>query len=113
MIEVIARDFLKDRLKLSVTLDYPKDIKKGSFVLVEKVGSGMENYLYSATLAIQSYGDSMYEAAILNEKVKEAMLFFANDKRVGSVKLNSDYNFTDTDMKKFRYQAVFDVYYYN
>ena len=25
--------------------------------------------------------------------------------------LNSDYNFTDTSTKKYRYQAVYDIYY--
>ena len=26
--------------------------------------------------------------------------------------LNSDYNFTDTETKEYRYQAVFDINYY-
>ena len=31
---------------------------------------------------------------------------------IGAVHLNSDYNFTDTAAKRYRYQAVFDVTYY-
>lgn len=111
MIELIVKDFLSKHLNVNVYLEYPRD-EKGSFVLIEKVGSSRENRLDSADIAIQSYAQSMYKAAILNEEVKEAMLFLANDKRIGSVKLNSDYNFTDLDMKIYRYQALFDIFFY-
>lgn len=112
IIEEILKDFLKEKLKLDVFLEYPKNYKEDDFILIEKTSSSNENKLLSATFAIQSYGESIYNAAINNEKVKEAMLFLANDKRIGSIKLNSDYNFTDLEMKRYRYQAVFDIYYY-
>lgn len=112
IIEEILKDFLKEKLKLDVFLEYPKNYKKDDFILIEKTSSSNENRLLSATFAIQSYGESMYKAALNNEKVKEAMLFLANDKRIGSIKLNTDYNFTDLEMKRYRYQAVFDIYYY-
>lgn len=112
MIEKILKKFLKEKLKMDVFLEYPKNYKKDDFILIEKTSSSNENKLLSATFAIQSYGKSVYEAALNNEKVKEAMVFFVNDKRIGSVKLNSDYNFTDLEMKRSRYQAVFDIYYY-
>lgn len=112
MIEEILKEFLKEKLKLDVFLEYPKNYKKDDYILIEKTSSSNENRLLSATFAIQSYGNSMYKAALNNEKVKEAMLFLANDKRIGSIKLNTDYNFTDLEMKRYRYQAVFDIYYY-
>ena len=31
---------------------------------------------------------------------------------IASVKLNSDYNFTDEETKQYRYQAVFDIKHY-
>jgi len=31
---------------------------------------------------------------------------------IGKVKLNSDYNFTDTVTKQYRYQAVYDISHY-
>lgn len=112
MIEKLVRDFFREKLKMDIFFEYPKNYKNKSFIVVEKTGSFSNNRLLSATFAIQSYGDSLYMAALNNEKVKEAMEFLANDKRIGSVKLNSDYNFTDVEMKKYRYQAVFDIYYY-
>ena len=32
---------------------------------------------------------------------------------VGSCELNSDYNYTDGTKKEYRYQAVFDLVYYD
>lgn len=113
MIEVVVREFLKDKLKVDVFLEYPKDREKDDFIVLEKVGSSRENFLDSASIAIQSYGADMYKAAILNDRVKVAMETLVMDRRIGAVRLNSDYNFTDLEMKRYRYQAVFEIYYYN
>lgn len=102
-----------NELKVDVFLEYPSNKKINNFILIEKVGSSRDNRLDSATIAIQSYGSDMYKAATLNEKVKKAMEDLAYDRKIGSVRLNSDYNFMDIAMKKYRYQAVFDIYYYN
>ena len=31
---------------------------------------------------------------------------------ISKVSLNSDYNFTDPDTKRYRYQAIFNIWYY-
>ena len=46
-----------------------------------------------------------------NEKVKNAMNNIVVLGAIGSSDLNSDYNFTDTTKKKYRYQAVYDLTY--
>ena len=56
---------------------------------------------------------SLYEAAVLNDKVKEAMRDIVKLPSVSSCELNSDYNFTYTAMKAYRYQAVFVITYYD
>ena len=65
-----------------------------------------------AMIAVKSYAESIYEAARLNEEVKTAMLNMADLNDICKVSLNSDYNYTDTEQKKYRYQAVFDIIYY-
>lgn len=81
--------------------------------LIEKTGDSRRDHINRATVAIQSYGGSLYEAATLNEALKDIML---NDliqlEEVSGVKLNSDYNYTDITTKRYRYQAVFSVTYY-
>lgn len=112
MIELILINYLKEKLKdVEVLMEEPKNTS--TFVLIEKTGGGdLEKYLNSATIAIKSYADTLYNAALLNEKVKEAMKKIANLDEICKVSLNSDYEFTDTLTKRYRYQAVFDIIYY-
>lgn len=54
----------------------------------------------------------MFEAAKLNEKIKNLMYDLITVSEVSKVSLNSDYNYTDLETKEYRYQAVFDIHYY-
>ena len=90
----------------------PEKEPKGTYLVVEKTGSDNENHLQDATVAISSYADTLYEAALLNEEVKRAMLKIIRLSDVSAVRLNSDYNFTSTAAKAYRYQAVFVLTYY-
>lgn len=111
MIEKIILDYLDQELSVPVYMERP-DNPPEQYVLIEKTGSGKRNHICDATLAIQSYAPSMYEAAVLNENVKTAMESAATLEEICRVSLNSDYNFTDTAMKQYRYQAVFDITHY-
>lgn len=108
MIEITIKNYLDGVLDVPVYLAKPRSQKPKSFVLLEKTSGGLKDKINAATLAIQSYGPTAYDAAALNDKVKMAILAFDE---IGGVKLNSDYNFTDTQTKEHRYQAVFDFYY--
>ena len=110
MIELIIKKHLEDNLDVPIFLEMQEKMPD-SFVIFEKTSGGQKNLINSATFAFQSYADSMYEAAKLNEELKEAILKLRWSKEVGGVKLNSDYNFTDISTKKYRYQAVFDISY--
>ena len=81
-------------------------------VIIEKTGTSEENLICSATFAIQSYGKTLLEAAVLNDLVKKAMDDLVEHPEVTRSKLNSDYNYTDTAMKKYRYQCVYDIKHY-
>lgn len=109
MIEIIIKRHLEKELGVPVHLEESTDV---SYVLFEKTGSAKENYLPSSTYAFQSYGKSLYEASVLNARVKEAVESLITLPEIGSVKLNSDYNYTDTATKRYRYQAVFDISHY-
>lgn len=111
MIEKIVLDYLEKELQVPVYMEEPEK-KPESFVVIEKTGSGKKNGIFSATLAIQSYAASMLKAAELNEKVKGKMDEIIKLDDVSSGKLNSDYNYTDTRTKKYRYQAVYDLIHY-
>lgn len=112
MIEKIVLDYLSERFTESVYMEEP-EAKPETYVLIEKTGSGKTNHISSATLAVQSYAPSMYQAAALNERVKAAMENAITLDEIVKVTLNSDYNYTNTASKRYRYQAVFDVIFYD
>ena len=111
MMEVIIMNYLDGHLSVPSFLEYP-DKPLPRFILIEKTGSSKNNYVSSSTFAFQSYSESLSEAAKLNENLKKAVESMILLDEVSSVRLNSDYNFTDTTTKEYRYQAVFDITHY-
>ena len=111
MIETTVLDYLRDRLGVPVTMEVPEGAS-GTFVVLEKTGSSRQNYIRRATLAVRSYAPTLLLAAQLDDRVIEAMLALPKLDRVAACRLERDYNFTDTETKKYRYQAVFAVTYY-
>lgn len=109
MIEETIINYLKKNLTAPVSIEKPSGIKR--FVLIDKTGGGEENKIKSATIAIQSYDETLFKAAALNEEVKAAMESMKSETNISSVKLNTDYNFTDAETKEYRYQAIYDLVY--
>lgn len=108
MIELTIKQYLDGHLDVPSFFEHEADMPE-SYVLFEKTGSSKRNLLSSATFAFQSYAPSLYEAATLNEKVKSVVEGLIHLDEIRGVSLNSDYNFTDTETKEYRYQAVFDI----
>ena len=80
--------------------------------MIEKTGGGEENHIKKAMIVIQSFADSLYRAAEINEEVKKAMKEIVELEDISKCDLNTDYNYTDVARKKYRYQAVFDITHY-
>lgn len=110
MIEIVLLNYLKEVLSVDVFMEIPPDPPE-TYVRIEKTGSSEEEYIETATFALQSYADSMYEAALLNREVIDKMRKIIKLDEVFKAKLNSDYNFTDPSTKKYRYQCIFDITY--
>ena len=111
MIEKIVLDYLNE------TLEYPtytQEQNKGEkyFYLIQKVGSGVENKINTSMIAIQSYAPSRLEAAEMNYAMIEAMDDIIQLDEIGKCKKNSDYDYTDTSKKRYRYQALFEIIHY-
>lgn len=111
MIELVIKNYLDGHLSVPSFLEFPENPPE-KFVLFEKTSSGENNLLPNSTFAFQSYGPSMYEAALLNDELKKAVKNMIELNEFSKIKLNSDYNFTDTERKLYRYQAVFDMNHY-
>lgn len=112
MIELIIRKYLAENLLATVHFEEPESISE-SYVILEKVGSSKENYIKHASIAIKSHSSTLYETAKLNEEVKKAMEEIKTLDSISSVEFKGDYNFTDTTKKRYRYQALYDLTYYD
>ena len=115
MIEKTILDYLQARLNpVPVGLQEPNNQNPTpeNFVVIQRTGGGEDNKIKSATFAIQSYGATLYDAGNLSQRVVRALLDAVSIDEITRVSLNSEYEFTDTETKRPRYQAVFDVTHY-
>ena len=111
MIEKVILNYLKEQLNVPVYMERPEK-DTGEYVVIEKTGSGRMNHIDRATFALQSFGNSLARTAEINEDVKAAMDDLITLPEVSRSQLNSDYNYTDTQKKRYRYQAVYDITHY-
>lgn len=112
MIETTIINHLTEELEgVGVYAELQKEIVY-PFVIVEKTGGNVKNHIKHSMITIQSYDKTLLSAAKLNEKVMNAMAEAIDLKEICSIGVNSNYNYTDTANKRYRYQAVFDVYHY-
>ena len=113
MIETIVKSYLETKTNIPVRFERSPEMPDQCIVL-EKTGGSYNEQIYTATMAVQSYGKTLAEAAALNADVVEWMLDIRDAvTNVFDISLNSDYNFTDSATKRYRYQAVFVITYHN
>lgn len=111
MIEKTILDYLNEHLTVPAYMEEPIN-KPASYVLIERTGSSESDLIETTTLALQSYGASLYDAAVLNMAVKARIKQAVELPSVSAVYINSDYNFTDTETKRYRYQCVAVITHY-
>lgn len=110
MILKLLLDYLSEELEIFVGLEAPEQTT--GYVLIDQTGSSTSNHITTTTIAVQSYGESLYKALELNERVKAVMNNFVELNEVASVRLQTDYNFTNTATKQYRWQAVYQITHY-
>lgn len=111
MIEKIVLDYLASKMVTEVYMEVPEQMPE-KFITIELTAGISENKVRSSNIAVQSWANSLYDAAELSEAVIAAMDELPFHANVGGCKLIRNYNFTDTDTKKYRYQAVFSITHY-
>lgn len=111
MIEKIILDYLAGA-GVTAYMEIPEGGGVMPFVVIERTGGSLDQHIRRATVAIQSYGASLYQAANLNTQIIALMEDIVLLPEISACELNSDYNFTDTTKKEYRYQAVYDLVYF-
>lgn len=111
MIEITIKDFVSQWLSVPVYMEYP-DSAPDRFVILDRSDTTRENHIETSLFIAQSYAESKLEAAKLNKQVKAAMDALVALEQVSCSELNSDYPFPDTQRKRHRYQAVYNITHY-
>lgn len=113
LIEEIIRNYLLTQTAITapVYIDVPSN-PPAARIVIERTGGGIEEHIRNNQIAIQSYGASRYKAAFIHEAVLTVMQHIIALPVISACELNAEYDFTDTETKEFRYQAVFDITHY-
>ena len=107
MIETLIIDYLNEHLEVFVGMEAPEQTT--DYVLIDKTGSSRTNHIITSSFAIQSYGATLYDAMSLNAEVTEAMEGFIELDQITRVELETDYNYTNTETKQYRWQSVYNI----
>lgn len=80
---------------------------------IKKTDAETTDMIPTDTLSIYAYAPSEYEAAQLNERIKQAMLAMAGQDAICNVAFYTDFSDDDTEYKVPRYQSIYNVTYYS
>lgn len=95
-------------LGISVSLEIPKPMPD-KFIVFQKIDSGRTDHIEAATIEIHSYAGNKYDAATLDEQVREAMDEL-NESSVTTSYGGGGDSF-DTTLKMPRYRCYYNLYY--
>ena len=85
-----------------------------TYAVIGRVGGGMENHISRALITVRSYAPTLLQAAKLNKQIKFEMVYGLPElPQIAGIRLNSDYNNTDPETRRYRYQAVYEITYYD
>lgn len=91
-----------------VVAEVPVDRPK-RFVTVERVGGGNREFVDRASLAVQAWAGSRFDAATLADTVRVVVGMLPTVEQVARVDVGSVYNWPDPDSRQSRYQITVDV----
>ena len=86
--------------------------KPSHFIRIERTGGTHDRYLKRASIAIQAYAETLEDAITLIERVNDAMLDIITVDTVTKCDVTNVYPFNETNVKRYRYQSVCELYYY-
>lgn len=113
-IEQLVQRTLAKETGYPAFLEEPPAPRPPRYYLAARLGRGGENHISRARLALQSYAPSLAGAMALNRAAYDVMkTALLGDPAVSRVSLVSDYDFTDTATKRYRWQAIYEITYYD
>ena len=110
LIEVTIKNYLDGVLDVPVSLEIPKETSS-AFVVFQITDRDKVDLINKVTVRLYSYGQSNYQAALLDEKVREAMENITDLNEVFSSKIGGGGANIDNTLKKYRYTCYYNLTY--
>lgn len=111
MIERKVLEYLAGKTAVPVYMELPDKLKTEMYV-VQKTADQEANQIGHATVAVQSYGASKYDAAVLDETMRGYMAEITGETNISGLNINAKgIDFPDTVNKRYRYQSLFVIDY--
>lgn len=114
MIETQVFDYVSTVSGVPCFMEIPAN-PPAEFIVIERIGGAANELGFNtATFAVQTYGETLYKAANLaHDIVPELLQLRYEVDNVSFIDVSAGpYNFTDTDNKRYRYQTVYELSYY-
>lgn len=111
MIEVITRQYLSEQLDVPVYIGEEPKTKPSEYIVIEVIDNGRIDMIDAVTFNITSYSTTLYDAAVLNKEVKDAMYNIVSLPEVSSSKCGGGGQAINTNTKQYAYECVFNLYY--
>lgn len=110
LIEQTVLEYLQEALDMEeVYLEIPREIPE-TFVVFRVIDRGLSNQINEVTIELSSYADTKYNAAVLDNQVREAMTNIVSLASI-SCRFGGGNDNPDTTLKLPRYRCYFNLYY--
>jgi hypothetical protein len=112
-IEIFLKDYFNEKMDTPAYLEKPNGLTM-PFIVIDVTGvREMSPGVYFATVALQSYSHSKYEAEELNRAVMDVAEHLRDCMEIGGASLDTYTPFNDLVRKIYRYQAVYNIVFYD
>jgi len=109
LIEEIIKKYLDDELSVDAFLEVPDSIPT-SFVVFHVIDRGKSDQINMATVEFMSYAETKYDAASLDEEIRELMEEIDDHPDV-ACRFGGGNDTNDTTLKRYRYRCYFNFYF--
>lgn len=110
LIEQKVLEYLQTELSMNdIYMEIPRNIPE-KFVLMRVTDRGMSNRINQVTIEFSSYAPTKYEAAVLDELVRDAMDNIIELDDI-SCRFGGGNDNPDTELKIPRYRCYFNLFY--
>ena len=111
IIEKTVLEYLQEQLNTAdVYPEIPEEIPD-TFIVIDVIDRGKADHIDAVTMEIWSYAKTKYEAALLDEQVREAMDNMAVLPEIGSSTIGGGNDSNDKALKRYRYRCYYNIYY--